>query len=219
MVSIWKWVGGRLCLDFVNTVAGWVTGKPIGGRNYADMVLRDKLPAYQELLGWAEVAGALSKNECRRLRHFAVANPPAAARALETAVEFRRSLYRIFKSEVEGWSPRAADMEVLQRVVSTARARQKLARVSDAFVWRWDESDPTLERVLWPVADSATELLTSPDHAKVRQCGGDACGWIFLDTSRNHSRQWCNMKECGNRAKVRRFRERAQNIVSRSSRH
>jgi predicted RNA-binding Zn ribbon-like protein len=38
----------------------------------------------------------------------------------------------------------------------------------------------------------------------VRECSGDTCGWLFVDTSRNHSRRWCDMEDCGNRAKARR---------------
>jgi len=67
-----------------------------------------------------------------------------------------------------------------------------------------------LERVLWSVTLTAADLLTSGDLSQVRLCDGEDCGWLFLDTSRNHSRHWCDMKDCGNRAKVRRFRTRRQ---------
>jgi predicted RNA-binding Zn ribbon-like protein len=43
---------------------------------------------------------------------------------------------------------------------------------------------------------------------RVRECANHDCGWLFLDLSRNRSRKWCDMSSCGNRAKVRRFRER-----------
>jgi predicted RNA-binding Zn ribbon-like protein len=217
MVTAWKRIGGRQCLDFVNTVAGWVSGGR-RGRDYADTVLRDKLLRYGDLLAWAECAGALTKSESRRLGRRAATDPRAAASAMATAAELRAALYRIFKSVVENWPPRPADMEILQRELSVARAHQRLARVSGAFVWTWDDSDRTLDRVLWPVVDSAAELLTSEDLTMIRQCGGDACGWMFLDTSRNHSRQWCNMRECGNRAKARRFRQRAGQAVTMVSR-
>ncbi len=42
----------------------------------------------------------------------------------------------------------------------------------------------------------------------VRACGADTCRWLFLDTSKNHTRRWCNMKVCGNRMKARRFQAR-----------
>jgi len=65
-----------------------------------------------------------------------------------------------------------------------------------------------LTSLLWPVARAATALLTSSDLARVRECADDACGWLFLDHSRNGSRRWCDMADCGNRAKARRYRER-----------
>ena len=67
---------------------------------------------------------------------------------------------------------------------------------------------PAWQAVLWPVALAATELLTTRDHPPLRQCASDACSWLYLDTTRNHSRRWCDMKGCGNKAKVRRYQQR-----------
>ena len=53
---------------------------------------------------------------------------------------------------------------------------------------------------------SAVDLLTSPDVERVRTCAAAACAWLFLDTTKNRARCWCDMKTCGNREKVRRFR-------------
>ena len=59
-----------------------------------------------------------------------------------------------------------------------------------------------------PVASSAAELLTSAALEDTRECDSEGCGWLFLDTSRSRRRRWCDMRDCGNLAKVRRFRER-----------
>jgi predicted RNA-binding Zn ribbon-like protein len=84
--------------------------------------------------------------------------------------------------------------------------------VSDAeFAWDWAEDPDSLDRVLWVVARSAGELLTSDQLDRVRQCADDrGCGYLFLDTSRNRSRRWCSMESCGNRAKARRHYQRQQ---------
>jgi predicted RNA-binding Zn ribbon-like protein len=76
------------------------------------------------------------------------------------------------------------------------------------FDWLWTDVDEHLTSILWPVARAATTLLTSPDLARVRECAGDPCGWLFLDVSKNGSRRWCDMADCGNRAKARRYRAR-----------
>jgi predicted RNA-binding Zn ribbon-like protein len=62
--------------------------------------------------------------------------------------------------------------------------------------------------MLWHIADSAAEFLTTGDLTRLRECSGEDCGWLFEDTSKNRSRQWCDMRDCGNLAKVRRFRTR-----------
>lgn len=210
MVTKWWLVGGRLCLDFVNTSGARVSGGKRRGRDYVDFVLRDKLHGYESLLGFSEAAGSITHSEAGRLGRVAANDPPGAASVLTRAVEFREALYRIFKSVVEKWAPEAGDLEILQRELGNARGHERLAYRGGEFVWTWDDASDGLDRVLWPVAQSAAELLASSDLGMVGQCGGDECGWLFLDTSRNGRRRWCDMSECGNRAKVKRFRERAR---------
>jgi predicted RNA-binding Zn ribbon-like protein len=204
-----KFVGGRTCLDFVNTVGGRVSNPARkSGRDYADVVLNDKLAGYGDLLTWSQLAGLTAKAESQKLAHLATARPKGATATLQRAVSLRESLYRIFKSVVEQWRPDTKDLEILGRELSSAREHEKLKHSAGVFVWAWDDDPVLLDRILWPVVRSTAELLTSDDLARLRQCGGNKCGWLFLDTSRNHSRQWCDMKDCGNLAKVRRFRER-----------
>jgi predicted RNA-binding Zn ribbon-like protein len=74
--------------------------------------------------------------------------------------------------------------------------------------WSWIAQDDVLDRMLWPVIRSAADLLTSQDLWSVKICASDSCNWLFLDTSKNQSRRWCDMKSCGNRAKVHRHYER-----------
>ena len=79
----------------------------------------------------------------------------------------------------------------------------------DAYVWAWErggeDGGGPLERPLWPVARSAAELLTSAKLGRVKVCGGEGCGWMFLDESRNASRKWCESRDCGNRERVRQY--------------
>ncbi|MGA3235360.1 MAG: CGNR zinc finger domain-containing protein [Bryobacteraceae bacterium] len=208
-VTTWKLIGGRLCLDFVDTVGGRVRTGERRGRDYADAVGRDKLPLYSDLLSWAESAGALTHRESLQFGRRAASDPQAAASVLARAAQLRAALYRIFKSVVERWAPEPAGMRILQRELSAARDRERLAYAAGAFVWTWDGRARALDCMLWPVARSAAELLASNSLAMVRQCAGDECGWMFLDSSRNHKRRWCDVKDCGNRAKVKRFRRRA----------
>ena len=206
-----KFIGGCVCLDFVNTVGGRISKRGRkGARDYVDTVVRDKIPSYDDLMTWAQLAGVLAQQEARGLARREAAQPKEGAAVLARATALREALYRIFKSVVENWPARAADVEALRRELKISRSHERLTPSPGAFVWNWVDQQEALDRVLWPVAKSAAELLTSRDLARVRQCGGDECGWMFLDTSRNGSRQWCDMKDCGNRSKVRRFRERSR---------
>jgi predicted RNA-binding Zn ribbon-like protein len=202
----WKLIGGRLCLDFINTV---------GGRAGAT-VLRDKLADYSALLEWTRLAGIANPTESRNLARRAAAHRHDAESALRRAVLLRESLYRIFKSAAEGRRPRAADLDTLSQELRVARAHERLTHTAGAFTWTWQDGETALDRILWPVSLSAADLLTSGDLSRLRQCGGHECGWMFLDTSRNRSRHWCDMKDCGNRAKVSRFRQRHQQSTRRA---
>lgn len=198
----WKFVGGRLCLDFINTV---------GGRLSSGAILRDKLAAYGDLLEWSRLAGLVNQTESRSLNKGARSHPKEASAVLARSILLREALYRIFNAVTEGRRrPGAADLETLSRELHIARTHQRLTQAGDAFHWAWQNPDLALDRLLWPLALSAAELLTSGDLPLLRHCEGTDCGWLFLDTSRNHSRHWCDMKDCGNRAKVRRFRARQQ---------
>ena len=58
------------------------------------------------------------------------------------------------------------------------------------------------EQLLWPVAESASDLLCYADLTLVKKCENPACVLFFYDTTKNHSRRWCSMSGCGNRMKV-----------------
>lgn len=204
--SFGRRVGGRLCLDFVNTVRGRIS-RPAShpAKDYADEVVGERLVSYDALLRWAALAGVVTTREATSLSRSASAAPARASAVLKRARIVRDAMYRVFKAAREGWAPRPEDLAALNRELQIARSHERLV-VSPRPGWAWDRTIG-LDRMLWPVVRSAAELLTSADLDRVGQCPGDECGWLFLDTSRSRRRQWCHMAECGNVAKVRRFRQ------------
>ncbi len=130
---------------------------------------------------------------------------PAAL--FDRVIRFREALYRIFKALIDARKPDSADLEILNRELAEARTHERLAVRAGRLAVVYDDAESP-EHLLRVIARDAAELLTSEQLSRVRQCGGESCGWLFLDTSRNRSRQWCDMRDCGNLAKVRRFRER-----------
>lgn len=208
-----KRIGGRLCLDFVNTVQGRVGGGTRRGKDYAGRIVGERLLSYDALLRWSAAAGVLTAQEAAALARKAQAHPARAARVLGRAQLVREALYRIFKSAIEGWRPAPGDLATFNRELRHARGRERLV-ATPRFDWTWDVVPGALDRMLWPVVRSAADLLTSGDVERLGQCPGEECGWLFLDTSRSRRRQWCDMADCGTLAKVRRFREKQRRVPS-----
>jgi len=209
--SKFKLIGGNNSLNFVNTVNGRTSSpNKKSGRDYCDAFPSDKLENYADLIGWSLKAELVNEKEAKKLLQVAKGNHEAADAVLKRAVNLRESIYRLFKSVVESWQPDADDLEKLNRELSIARRHQRLSFAKNRFVFEWINRAEALDVMLWQISESATELLLNGDLTRVRLCENDVCNWLFLDTSRNRSRQWCDMKDCGNLAKVRRFRAKHQ---------
>ena len=195
-------IAGQLCLDFVNTVDGRSRYSP-----RSNNVLRDKLGNYSDLVEWSQNAGIVTTLESRRLIEEGKRKATEAAKVFERAIALREALYRIFQALLKDRTPPSVDLDTLNDELQRARSHERLTRAGDGFTWEW--VGPTaLDRMLWSIAHSGAEYLTAGDLSRLRECGGEECGWLFEDTSKNRSRQWCVMQDCGNLEKVRRFRAR-----------
>ena len=126
----------------------------------------------------------------------------------------RELLYRVLLAHGSGALPAPADLEELNRALAEALARRRLTARGAALAWTWDAREMSLDRPLWPILESAAELLTSERGTRVRQCASDTCGWMFLDRSPAGRRRWCDMKSCGNRAKARRHYQRVRRLTA-----
>ncbi|TDW21221.1 CGNR zinc finger domain-containing protein [Kribbella kalugense] len=71
------------------------------------------------------------------------------------------------------------------------------------FGWRADDPGLAVRLAVW-------RLFEDEDLGRLRRCGDDGCGWLFLDRSKNGSRRWCSSADCGNRARARRHYARAR---------
>ena len=150
-------------------------------------------------------------------RSPAAGNSPSCQRARRRlsldALGLRESLYRIFAARARGSACPAGDVEILNSVLKEALADLRIeaqpAAPEAAFTWSFEPTNlPTAP--LWPIARSGADLLASPDFARVTQCDGSGCTWLFLDHSRTRNRRWCSMQSCGNRAKARRHYHRSK---------
>ncbi len=188
-----KLIGGRLCLDFANTINGHRRVTP-----------HEYLIGYPDLVVWSRRAGLLTETEGERLLRLAGEDSRSATTAYQRAIELRETIFRIFSALALSRSPKAADIAALNEARLEALNHSTIRSRDGGYAVDWTDKS-ALDRMLWPIALSAAELLTSPHLTRVRECDGNGCDWLFVDTSRNHLRRWCPMAECGNRSKSQRF--------------
>jgi predicted RNA-binding Zn ribbon-like protein len=193
-------LGGALALDFANTASE------------RGETLRERLRSYHDLVTWSERVGEIGAAEAKRLREVASGNPRRAELVRQRAVELRETMHRIFSALARGGQAAASDLAELSGAVAEAATHRRLVAEGSGLTWQWEEGREPLERLLWPPVQSAVDLLTGGELDRVKMCDNDPCSWLFLDSSRNRSRRWCDMKDCGNRAKARRHyaRRKAQ---------
>ncbi len=193
--------GGQLALDLANTVSR---------RDDPDR-RKDHLESYLDLISFASQSKVVSSNEAHELRQHALRREAEARRTFRKAIALREALYRVFSSIAQHKRPAAADLEMINEYALEALRHRALMRGNGNYRWEW-QNDPNnpLNRVLWPIAQAAADLLTSDQLRIVRFCEAPDCQWLFLDHSRNGSRRWCDMTSCGNRAKARRHYQRTR---------
>jgi predicted RNA-binding Zn ribbon-like protein len=166
------------------------------------------LRSYEDLLDWARQAGLLAPEETESLSRQAMLDLEGARETLSRALDLREAIHRVISRAIAGEAQDESDLSALNRELSNALSHLHVMPADGAYRWdwdlSWDEGETPLDRPLWPVAQSAAELLTSPKLGRVKVCAGDGCGWMFLDESRNNSRRWCDSRDCGNRERVRR---------------
>jgi len=144
---------------------------------------REHLAAPSDLVAWGREVGLRGE---------------ADASTLKRARELRRTVYEVFRPLAEGREPDADALAALAAFHADAVADARLVP-GEGFVWDGD--------LLAPIAVAAVDLLRTGPLDRLKVCAG--CPWLFLDTSRNRSRRWCSMSDCGARLKMRRYRARA----------
>ena len=176
-------IGGRTCLDFVNT-ANWSASGDL---------IDDKLETDEDIAIWCRVAG--------------LADVSGTRDRLDAILRFRGSLRRVLLAAMSGTSPADEDLAALNDALSSLPhqtlhpSAEKGTSVSASL---------TLDQA---VAVSAMALLNRQSEiGRVKVCPGDNCAWMFLDESKNRRRTWCSMDACGNRAKAKRHYRRKTTV-------
>jgi predicted RNA-binding Zn ribbon-like protein len=185
-------VGGNLAVDFLNTQNG-PAGEPPE---------EDVLQTYADLVAWSAHLGSLADPEQARLSARARRRPAEARAVLERAHATRDYLYRILDTVARGGHPADADLARLQRDEAEALSHGRLVPSGGEYAWSW-AADRSLGRPLWPIIHAALSLVTTGPLDRVKGCA--SCRFHFVDESKNRSRRWCSMDDCGAEDKMRKY--------------
>ena len=185
-------VGGNPALDLLNTQNG-PAGEPP-----KDDVLND----YRDVLAWASHVGVLSATVARSLGRQARLRPAEAEAAFRRVIETRAYLHGLFDAIAHERPPAAENLLRLQRDAADALAHGRIAAADGQYQWSWTEPED-LGRPLWPIVHAALTLLTDGPRDRIKGCS--SCRFLFIDESKNRSRRWCSMEDCGAEDKMRNY--------------
>ena len=183
-------------LAFINTLSGRPTPAPV-----------ERLDSYDALVTWAREQHLVSAAAAERLLAESRKHPHQAAAVLARAKELREALNGLATAIDAGRPPNPAVLKTIGESLAAAYANARLVPHEGALQWI-ASAEHDLDRVVWEIGRAAGRLVVSPRLARVRACAADDCGWWFVDDTKNRSRRWCDMKLCGNREKLRRFRKK-----------
>lgn len=185
-------VGCELALDFTNTSSG---------RGFLSH--QEHLRDFDTIMQWVEHARVMASSDCTYVR-TAVARRPKLERAVfEQVLEIRELIWTIGTALAE----QRPVSEKLRASLTAAHAESlrfaEMKMRDGAYIWTWDPRRDVQGAILGPITLSALTLLMEKELSRTKRCAGMECGWLFFDTTKNSRRRWCEMRVCGNRAKVR----------------
>jgi len=183
-----QFFGGRVCLDFANTVDWRTSGEP-----------QELVPDYGAFIAWSSRRGTLPARAVVTLGSHAATDPTGAKAVMADTFALRAELWKIADALRE---QRAADLARINRTLVTLPPQPRLVRHGNIYMHELKGAD--LREPLWPVLWSLTAVLSSTDAIRVDCCQAKGCGWFYVDESPNRTRLWCSSEVCGNRERARR---------------
>jgi len=180
----------HLALDFANTVNERHTPNPI-----------ERLTRYEDIVEFSRQTEMISSKKANALLARADRERAEADRVYRMTLELRDALYSAFSAIVRGESPAKEDLRVLNEHVAKMKLNSECSLEYDC--------GEGLDSPLGPIVRAALDLITTA-RDRVRICAASDCAFLFYDTSKNKSRRWCDMQQCGNREKARRHQARVR---------
>jgi predicted RNA-binding Zn ribbon-like protein len=196
-------IAGHVALDLVNTLDD----------RFLETGANELLASYDDLLRFAAQSELLAARQVKKLKR-AEASQAERALVLSQVRQLRESLAEAAYAQVAGEEISDECLARLEEHFKQAGSHRHLAQEQSQITWSWRGLGREIAAPWWLLAQAASELMLSGHAARLRSCSSDTCRWLFLDTSKNHTRRWCDMRVCGNRMKARRFQARQIEPVS-----
>jgi len=188
-----EWSGGHPALDFVNTLDERPAASPI-----------ENLVTYRDLVRFAELAKLIAPPVAARLRRRA---GPPCERVAKQARRLREHLHAVLAAASEGQRVPEINLQAITAAIHAAHAARALGSAASSGLADLCWSPAIAPDIpLHACALAIERLLVEVDRARIRKCGASDCDVYYVDTSKGFRRQWCSMKNCGNREKQRRWR-------------
>ncbi len=185
----YKLIGEEPCFDFVNTISWPETEREHDWLNSADNFIK-----------WALAADLINKQGAKKLGGQTNKEINSQMKEVYAA---RKELYAILTAFAFEEKPDSAFIKKIDTLFhKVARFRHIDPK---SYEWKWD-APLTLSAILNPVIWNAAFVITELDHSRIKHCG--ACNWLFYDKTKNKSRRWCDMEDCGSRDKALRYYHR-----------
>ena len=194
-------VGGELAWDLANTSSG-----------RGSSAHQDHLRDFDTLMQWVEHARIMPPSDCAHARAALAGHPRRSRRVFARAIEMRELIWTIGTALAEQRPVSAKLLELLSAAHAENLRHAEMKMRSGSYIWVWDPRRDIQAAILGPVTLSVLTLLREKDLLRPRRCAGQDCGWLFFDATKNNRRRWCDMRVCGNRAKVRAARDRQRQV-------
>lgn len=192
-------IAGRLWLDFVNT------DDARQGRRV------DVIPSFSALVDWLVAAKVVDAERASVLRRRAVEQPSGATAALIEAQRIRTLLRQLTEHarRAQNAPPLEPIVDEINRVLSRSVGTRRVELAPDgSYARSFAPVGDAFGGLVIPIVESAVDSLVRGELTRIRKCGDRRCPRVFADDTKSHTRRWCEMKGCGNRAKALRHRRR-----------
>lgn len=190
-------VGDRLWLDFVNT-----DDIELGVR-------RDALRDFGSLLEWLVAVGVIDQDRRVGFMRRAEQQPAGATAALLDARRVRSALRALAEHGAISGEARNDAVTEINRVLGRSAGTRRLERSPDGVYSRnFVAGGDAFAALMMHIVDDGADSLIAGELGRVRCCSDPRCRRVFLDSTKNGRRRWCDMATCGNRAKAARHRAR-----------